>query len=1448
MSGCSRHPSKEAIAACHNCGNFVCVACHKEIDGKSYCPVCVEKLFESTVIKSDQTPAPVPPAAKPAPLPAEKDKIGVAPVAKAAKAVEPTAAEKIRVTDTVSTGQERISWLWWIPPVVLGWIGGLISWLPNKESAPKTARNMLFGGIGMSVLQGIISLILIISLVPGSIPHTPQLPTTAQPKQSSPATTVKPPASTQNRGAKGNSAAYGTTAERNKTTPLPATEPSYKLTSLATQKLQPSGTDQTVSYENKVSVTIPGGGLKEPQSLTISAVTNPPPPNAHEEQLAVYDISFEKQHEFDSELTYRFSFNPADIPADKPLAMALAVDSLDPATQRWVPVQSQVDEANNQLIVHTQHNGLWQVVRTTGMQDVLLTEHFAIFYYPEDYWTPKVARYVFLWAKRQAWYKSGKTTEAPTSDEEKDRVALQNDPEVVARQALIDYEQQVPDKDKPFISDNPNIAPVVSDIAYYAERTWDKYKPFAREPYLQDFTLPTNYRIDITSEFHESQESTVGVTYPAYYTTEVKQRFPIYLNKGAGDPLYATSEKAIYMGYDGLADHLPETVGHELFHAIQHRDYNMLARQWGTLFTAGMSPILWWLEPTAEYAGWKIATAHDDKCSSYNIDANYLTVDFFSNDILTNIKGGAYIGDPEHRYRNAFFINYLVKHCDVNFVNMYNNVRGDSYPAETLNQYLMANARSPYFAEANLGNLYRQFAWYLLFADDSPCKSSLSTQSLPLNVRSQPYSFTQWKGLTANYIAIKPQIDTNKGSRTLKVILETPAFFFDVDYGVVDVFVIPNNKTYQVDDIAPVKEFYVDGDSSLPKEICEVTLNTDDQLFIVLTANNNLLLPFLVGFTIEGQSELTIQGPQLSTGAEGTMGEPYEFQAVGEGIPADAKYTWTVDGKDTGKRGKTLKWIFWHEGGHSVSAKAKWGTLFSKTVNSDNYIFQVGTPKMSISGPEEKGKKGGSYSFILDRKYIPKIAEYHWTIKDKAVDGDKDGMTHTFNEVGTYGIKAKAEWQVPEGDLRSVSALATFTVEAAAPSLKIIPPPTGLKGIQGEQYLFSVEPTNIPKEAIYTWYVDGSLIGPLDVKEKFKFPAVNARDYIIKVNAAWKANNIPENIWAEVKFTVEPVSLQIIAPAEITQGKGTVNTKYVFAVKAEGIPPTASYRWYSKDGGNLGNQNFAEIWADSAGQYTIYVEAVWTADKGQKKVVSQPLTFNIAAAPKVTIIPPPDITAGKGVTGKRYVFVASTKSVPAGAVYTWIMNGQQVSQGLDDPEAVAPPDFFKAGSYTMAVAVTWKDKYQNNQQVTDTISFKISGGAPAPVPTPTPAPTPGPTLPPTPSADKEEVTFAVYRVLTTTFPDKTVTKTKQFCQNFLVKIYKVEGTKEIFIDPGVQGGFSIGRNGSYERILPVGHYKYIVSGTYTNPDGTASGTAGFDVVKGGRNFVEVVDYATYNPK
>jgi len=172
---CAYHSGKEAAAACVNCGKLICIECKTELAGKNYCPPCANEIFVARKpAETVETPAVA------AMKPAEAVETPAVAAMKPAEAVEtpamavkappgvrkmPTGATKgateavavpARVTKGATTADERISGAWWLMPVFLTWVGGLVAWLVNKDKAPKRSRSMLIWGIVLTFVYSII--------------------------------------------------------------------------------------------------------------------------------------------------------------------------------------------------------------------------------------------------------------------------------------------------------------------------------------------------------------------------------------------------------------------------------------------------------------------------------------------------------------------------------------------------------------------------------------------------------------------------------------------------------------------------------------------------------------------------------------------------------------------------------------------------------------------------------------------------------------------------------------------------------------------------------------------------------------------------------------------------------------------------------------------------------------------------------------------------------------------------------------------------------------------------------------------------------------------------------------------------------------------------------------------------------------------------------------------
>ncbi|MBN1689696.1 MAG: hypothetical protein JW901_01585 [Dehalococcoidia bacterium] len=266
MSSCSFHASRPSVAACCSCGKLVCTVCNNEIEGKSYCPNCAEQFLLNKPPEAATSPAEAPVAAAPA--------------------------------AAVSSGSKGINPLWWVAVFFLGWIGGLIAWLKNKDTVPAMSRFMLYGGIGWSALQVLVAgIFLFTAVIAPAIGNYASIiedriaarttSADAGAETAAPRAVFAPEQPDSTTVGADDAAPAGGPAQEDividvpepvpQATPEP---PDYQTTTLVTKKVEPSAEKQVVGYGDEVTVKIPANALEEPQQLTISVVTNAPSPGA----------------------------------------------------------------------------------------------------------------------------------------------------------------------------------------------------------------------------------------------------------------------------------------------------------------------------------------------------------------------------------------------------------------------------------------------------------------------------------------------------------------------------------------------------------------------------------------------------------------------------------------------------------------------------------------------------------------------------------------------------------------------------------------------------------------------------------------------------------------------------------------------------------------------------------------------------------------------------------------------------------------------------------------------------------------------------------------------------------------------------------------------------------------------------------------------------------------
>ena len=99
---------------------------------------------------------------------------------------------------------------------------------------------------------------------------------------------------------------------------------------LVSKALEPLTTDQTVSYQDQVKVTVPGGTLDGKQTLTISpAPALPPQAFKGLAELAGFDISMGETREFKKGLTIEIAYDPSKLPEDLAPQKALVASFWD---------------------------------------------------------------------------------------------------------------------------------------------------------------------------------------------------------------------------------------------------------------------------------------------------------------------------------------------------------------------------------------------------------------------------------------------------------------------------------------------------------------------------------------------------------------------------------------------------------------------------------------------------------------------------------------------------------------------------------------------------------------------------------------------------------------------------------------------------------------------------------------------------------------------------------------------------------------------------------------------------------------------------------------------------------------------------------------------------------------------------------------------------------------
>jgi len=1658
MSSCSRHASKEAVGACINCGKLVCVACHKEIDGKSYCPVCLEKLFAATEVKTEPTSVSGPAVARPAPLPAEKDKSGAESELEKTRIVQPG------VTQSVSD-------LWWLLPVFLAWVGGLAAWLVIKDKAPQKALNMLFSGIGMSVIQGVLAVILVFALcVPAAIKPEQNPPVSTTDQTSSTTSTTEDQTATLTTDQKESVPS----AENWQARGTILTEALVHLTS---NSIGPGGGTVTVDKPgdplNGLQLSVPAGAYQDARMFKLSSapitmntfgpMVNPVSP------MIVVDNGGESS---EKPMLVRV---PVSIPPGYE-AMGYFYDDKTGTLEPAFPVGRDTNSVTlatshfSSCFISTMLSSLFEASRTRRIDSGFRpgTDGFE-FANNGSYLTFGNCQGQSIGAM---WFYFARPEGSDTS-----------------LYGLYDN-NGVPNIATPgFPWDDSLAIRFCTKLQMEESPVFKTYRKWGYSKEVLDFYgFPQSENLTggpIAESWREfgGDSLTRRLFELSILTTHEPQLVVINQSPGKqgeyGDIGHAMVVYSIENGT--LHVYNPNSVGHTLdilwedghykeFQAGLNAEAN---EDWYDLVTwVPKSTVIKWDKIQSDWDQVKNGTIGDDIFPAYRvfiIDEKKNRTELSDGYELASKKFKVELDNPDIKAR-IFIVTHSWEEVEDKFADgdgwyeLNDNEKGEIWlGVEGCGDRIFSGFEKFKVQK----NRYVNFKWYKVTYGEGKPDVDIVAPPQP-GLLGEQYTFTartrnmtksdklKWSIKDKNKKVVVEFSDTesidhtftspgdwtitlevardNKiltgvdKSITFKVVVpfikiiadpeigasgqtcgfkaETPKGFpSDAKYtwqfgdgkggegqdcihiydnaGKYDVKVTvrwidetitlslaqlqtQGTLKYTVEGDLPLTivadpaigstgkktTFHVKGDkipdgtaffwefgdadntgnySSVEKDGSAGHTYEKERAYPVKVAmldkkNPTPIARAAMQYKVQSAHQLGISAPTEVAAGKGLVNTDYTFLAdwAGGKAPDGVQYTWWADGAQQPSDSGSCSKSFASEGTHTVKCRALWAINGNKVpgVNASisfNLTRVAGEPKLTIVLPPDieagKGLVKTRYFFTLVSENIPDTSKFSWFV-DGNPGGQGDKGWFSFSQTKRYTVSLKAAWTDSRGNAQQSETSRDFDIGALIPSISIIPP--GTKGVVGIPYTFEAKPGNLPPGSVIEWYFEG---GQNESGKKYRDMDTvthifkSAGDKTVRVQVV-VGNNISAVVSDQMVFVVESQALptiSIIPPGT----KGVAGNSCSFKAKPDNLPPGSVIEWYFEGGPNESGKKYTNVDTvthifKSTGDKTIRVQVIVGNDTSA--LASDQIIFAVespALPASVSIIPPPAIDARKGVTGTRYVFVADVANVPKGALYSWYINGKGVTQGIDDPQAIAEPSFFKAGFYTMVVVVTWRDLVTGDQRVTNTLSFNIADATPVQPPV-------NPTLSITPSSTpdgmivnteytftaamtnatatgayswdigyvnatsplgaaslkckfpkggtytirlkatgktpqgnkdlaaelevtvyenteiaKEEVSFAVYRWLTMQWADGSTTKTRQYCGQYHIQILR----DNIIID----SGDSVARNGAFEVVLPTGHYTYRVSGKYLTPAGDCSGASGFDVVKGGRNFVEIED-------
>jgi len=453
---------------------------------------------------------------------------------------------------------------------------------------------------------------------------------------------------------------------------------------ITTATVQPSSFSQSISLDNGLKITIPGGTLQSSEELVVD------PPDVQKTlidedfdfvKLASYEISLGSQSNFPDPLTIEVPYDAKQLNPDYTPGQQILARRWDEESQQWIYLPSKIDSHRKVIITKTDHLTLieWIVIGAVvvGTErshavyeylflDELHTDHFIILY-DKDGIEKNSAIKDTAWLKKGGNVLAGKTVSTlPNMD---------GYPTTVSGESI---------RLEPLSSSQLSQVPhYIMDLGYFLDEAYKKYgEKFDKPPTPIIVKVDSNY-IKMTSA------------------------------RGAYEKMYGRIH--INTSLVSTVNMLKFASAHELFHVFQNMDYSKteMSKATGRAYQ-------WWLESTADWAAANIAWPGLNMMGARaSGQVPYPKGLEYPLDYLGSPDG--LIEDLE--YDRAYLIEHSVQE-GANFVDLYQYLVKhkdmDEPVFEPLREFFIYNRT--YNAD-HFDELYRDYAAFFTLSTESPISS-----------------------------------------------------------------------------------------------------------------------------------------------------------------------------------------------------------------------------------------------------------------------------------------------------------------------------------------------------------------------------------------------------------------------------------------------------------------------------------------------------------------------------------------------------------------------------------------------------------------------------------------------------------------------------------------------------------------------------------------------------